>query len=200
MKKINVMLLGDSVRMLTETRLRERLGENFEVWSPTLNCRHTALTLNELRYYLRDCPSPDVFHWNNGLWDTAILYDDGNFITLPVYLQNLERILRQLKKTGAKIIFATTTPTHPKKEHRSTPTDSIHYLSDIEKYNEAAVALMKREGVEINDLYPLLLDDLDRYIDPVDLIHPTQDGIEILSSQMAAKITEVAKTINKTGD
>jgi len=194
MKK--VMLIGDSIRMMTETRVREMLGNEYDVWSPEANCRYTALTLNELRHYLKKCPDPEIIHWNNGLWDTAIVYDDdGNFTPLDVYIQNLSRILRQLKKTGAKIIFATTTPTHPKKEIRHSPTLSRHLISDIERYNEKAVALMESEGVIINDLFPLLIHDLDRYINQEDMIHPTQEGIEVLSSQITAKILEVAGEI-----
>lgn len=194
MKK--VMLIGDSIRMATQTSVREKLGDGFEVWSPEANCRYTALTLNELRYYLKKFPEPDIIQWNNGLWDTAILYDDdGNFTPLDIYVDNLGRILKQLKKTGARIIFATTTPTHPKKEARQSATASRHFNSDIERYNAAAVRLMESEGVEVNDLYPLLLGDLDRYINADDLIHPTPDGVEVLSSQMAAKILEVAGEI-----
>ena len=194
MKK--VMLIGDSIRMMTERRVRELLGDGYDVWSPEANCRYTALTLNELRHYLKKYPNPDIIHWNNGLWDTAIVYDDdGNFTPLDVYVQNLSRILKQLKKTGAKIIFATTTPTHSKKEIRQSPTGSRHFNSDIEKYNAAAVALMRSEGIAVNDLYPLLIGDLDRYINLDDLIHPTKEGMEVLSAQIAAKISEVAGEI-----
>ena len=188
-----VMLLGDSIRMMTEAKVREKLGADFEVWSPEKNCRYTALTLNELRHYFKKFPDPEIIHWNNGLWDIAILYDDdGNFTPLPVYLENLKRILKQLRKTGAKIIFATTTPTHPKKVNRPSPQGSRHYNSDIAKYNAAAIELMEKEGILINDLYPLLMDDLDRFIDSFDWIHPTADGIEVLSDQIAKKIMEVS--------
>ena len=111
-----VMLLGDSIRMMTEAKVREKSGAGFEVWSPDNNCRYTALTLNELR----------------------------------------------------------------------------HYNSDIAKYNAAAIELMEKEGILINDLHPLLIDDLDRFIDPIDWIHPTADGIEVLSDQIAKVIKEVS--------
>ena len=190
MKK--VMLIGDSIRMMTEERVREMLGNEYDVWSPEDNCRYTAITLNELRNYFTHCPDPEIIHWNNGLWDTAIVYDDdGNFTPLDVYVENLRRILKQLKKTGAKIIFATTTPTHPKKEIRYSPTLACHFNSDIEKYNEKAVELMKSEGVIINDLFPILKRDIDRYIRQDDMIHPTDDGIEVISEQIVAKILEV---------
>jgi len=184
-----VMLIGDSIRMYTEEKVREKLGESYDVWSPANNCMYTANTFNSLRFYLRECPAPDIIHWNNGLWDTAVYYDDGNMTPLPVYLDYLKRILRQLKKTGAKIIFATTTPTHPKKE---LPKDnqSRHFNSDIDRYNEAAVSLMCAEGVIINDLNRALRNDIEVYIRSDDLIHPNDAGIEKISTLIADKIKE----------
>ena len=41
MKK--VMLIGDSIRMMTEERVREMLGNEYDVWSPEGNCRYTAI-------------------------------------------------------------------------------------------------------------------------------------------------------------
>ena len=71
---IRVMLLGDSVRMFYQEKTKEFLGENYEVWSPKENCRFSLYLLNSLRFYLAEFPSPDIIHFNVGLWDTAILY------------------------------------------------------------------------------------------------------------------------------
>ena len=190
-----VMLIGDSIRMFTETRIREKLGAAYEVWSPEGNCKYTANTFNSLRTYLTACPAPDVIHWNNGLWDTAIYYDDGNMTPLPVYVEYLGRILKQLKKTGAKIIFATTTPTHPKKELPRGEYKSRHFNTDIDRYNEAAVALMCAEGVTVNDLNAALRDNIEAYVRDDDLIHPNEMGIEKISDLVAAKIKEVVEGI-----
>lgn len=186
-----VMLIGDSIRMYTEKKVREKLGESYDVWSPANNCMYTVNTFNSLRFYLREYPAPDIIHWNNGLWDTAVYYDDGNMTPLPVYLDYLKRILRQLKKTGAKIIFATTTPTHPKKELLKE-NQSRHFNADIDRYNEAAVLLMRTEGVVINDLNDALRNDIEFYIRSDDLIHPNDKGIEKISTLIAEKIKELS--------
>ncbi len=186
-----VMLIGDSIRMFSEEKIREKLGEEYEVWSPDHNCQYAAKTFNSLHSYLTKFPDPEIVHWNNGLWDTAIYYDDGNMTPLPVYLDYLGRILRQLRKTGAKIIFATSTPTLPQKELPRGKNDSRHFNADIDRYNSAAVALMQAEGVIINDLNSALRDDVERYIREDDLIHPNDAGIEKISTLVANKIKEV---------
>ena len=68
-----VLLLGDSIRMFYQERVKELLGEEYNVSAPEENCRFSMYTLNSLRTWLPGFPKPDIIHWNNGLWDTAIL-------------------------------------------------------------------------------------------------------------------------------
>ena len=107
----NIMLLGDSIRMFYQKKVIEKLGNDYNVWGPEENVRFARYTQNSLRFYLAEFPNPDVIHWNNGLWDAATLYpEDGCFTPLEEYISSLKIILRELKKTGAEIIFATSTP------------------------------------------------------------------------------------------
>ena len=142
-----ILLLGDSIRMFYQDRVKELLGEAYNVSGPTENGRFAAYTFNSLRMWLPTFPKPDVIHFNNGLWDTAILYaEDGCFTPLDEYIRTMERIVRQLKKTGARLIFATTTPTHPGKAEWVTDMPPRHVNADIERYNAAAVELMDITG------------------------------------------------------
>ena len=186
-----VLLLGDSIRMFYQERVKELLGEEYSVSAPEENCRFSMYTLNSLRMWLPEFPKPDIIHWNNGLWDTAILYaEDGCFTPLDEYLRNLERILRKLRTTGAQIIFATTTPTHPDKANWTGDMPPKHDNADIRRYNEAAVELMKREGIPVNDLYAQVCDDIEHYVCE-DWIHPSSEGNETLAQAVAQKIREV---------
>lgn len=186
-----VLLLGDSIRMFYQERVKELLGEEYSVSAPEENCRFSMYTLNSLRMWLPAFPKPDIIHWNNGLWDTAILYaEDGCFTPLDEYLRNLERILRKLRTTGAQIIFATTTPTHPDKANWTGDMPPKHDNADIRHYNEAAVELMRREGIPVNDLYAQVCDDIEHYVCE-DWIHPSPEGIETLAQAVAQKIREV---------
>ena len=171
MKK--VMLLGDSIRMGYEDRVITNLGVEYEVWSPEENCRFARYTLNCLRNYIEECPNPDIIHWNNGLWDTAILYpEDGCFTPINEYIRDMKLILRELKKTGAEIIFATITPINPLKVENLV---SKHSNEDIIEFNKHVVDVMKEENIIINDLHSLIYLKIHEYICE-DHIHMTDEG------------------------
>ena len=184
----NVLLLGDSIRIHYQARVIEELGAEFSVSAPEENCRFSGYTLNCLRWWLQDLPRPDIIHWNNGLWDTNHIYpEDGCFTPIEEYLINLKKILRVLKKTGAKIIFATTTPVSVK---RSTPRindSTFHINGEIAEYNKRALELMKSENIPVNDLFTIINADIEKYICD-DLIHPSEDGIMVLGKAVANAI------------
>lgn len=177
-----VMLLGDSIRLGYQDIVKRQLGEGYSVWSPDENCRFSSYTFNSLRMYLPECPSPDVIHWNNGLWDTSVIYpEDGCFTPLEEYIRHMGRILRELRKTGARIIFATTTPVHPLKEEHPT---SKQFNSDIDRYNAAMFELLSGTDVIINDLNQLVRADIEANICE-DHIHLSDTGYELAGRAVA---------------
>lgn len=189
-----VLLLGDSIRMFYQKKVAEKLGDEYNVSGPAENCRFAAYTHNTLRHWLPTFPKPDIIHWNNGLWDVGHFYGEEECGTsMPVYLEYLERTAKILLATGAKVFFATTTPCHPKREKATEGMLSTHKNSEIEQYNKAAVELMQRLGIEVNDLYSLIIADTDNLICE-DLIHPSEKGIDILSDAVCAKIRSVTST------
>lgn len=186
-----VLLLGDSIRMFYQKKVAEKLGEEYNVFAPEENCRFAAFTHNSLRHWLPKFPKPDIIHWNNGLWDVGHFYGEKECgTTLPVYLEYLERIAKILKSTGATVIFATTTPCHPKRELKTDGMLSIHKNSEIEQYNKAAVKLMNKLDIAVNDLYPLVAGNIDELICE-DLIHPSEKGKDVLSDAVCAKIRSI---------
>ena len=101
---MKVLLIGDSIRMFYQNEVVSQLGDGYEVYAPEENCRFSLYILNSLRFWLNDFPTPDIIHFNAGLWDTAILYhEDGCFLDVESYVKYMKMILRELKKTGAKI-------------------------------------------------------------------------------------------------
>lgn len=180
-----VLLLGDSMRMAYQAKVVAELGSDFNVSAPAENCRFAAYTLNSLRFWLNEYPNPEIIHWNNGLWDTAILYhEDGCFTSLPDYIDTLAKILRVLKSTGAKVIFASSTPVDPRKELITTAMPPCHHNIDIERYNEHALKLMRNKGIEVDDLWSVVYPHIGEYICD-DLIHPTETGKEVLGRVVA---------------
>ncbi|MDT8389329.1 MAG: sialate O-acetylesterase [Lentisphaeria bacterium] len=95
----------------------------------------------------------DVIHFNWGVWDTGIVDEKGKpdrengkyRVPLEEYEKNMKILVVKLKRTGATLIFGTTTPLHEETPGR--------IKGDAVKYNEVAEKIMKENGVIINDLY-----------------------------------------------
>ena len=194
---MNVLLLGDSIRLFYNDAVKEKLGSDYYVYSPEENCRFAAFTLNSLRHWLPQVPTPDIIHWNIGLWDTAVLYkEDGCFTPVSVYVDNIKKILRELKKTGAKIIFATTPPVHDEKKHLPGPMPPAHSNADIMEYNKAVVDAFSGESIIINDLFGAIYEKRAECISE-DMIHPNEKGIAILSKAVADAIKNCGAAENQ---
>ncbi len=180
-----VLLIGDSIRLYYQDEVKKHLGQGYEVMTIDENCRFAAYTLNSLRLWLPGFKTPDVIHWNNGLWDTAILYhEDGCFTSKEIYVENMKKILRQLKRTGAKIIFATSTPVSDAKRDLPGPMPPAMKNEDIIEYNKAVLEAFKDEDIIINDLHSLMYQDREKFISE-DLIHPNPDGVKLLGKAVA---------------
>lgn len=194
---MKVLLIGDSIRMFYQDEVIKNLGEEYEVYAPKENCRFSSYVLNSLRFYLDEFKTPDIIHFNCGLWDTAILYkEDGCFISVDEYVKNVKSILRELSKTGAKIIFATTTPVSDKKANLVGPMPPAHKNEDIIKYNLAVFEILKNENVIINDLF-LVLNDKKEELLSEDMIHPNENGVKILGEAVANCIKNCGYYKNK---
>ena len=184
----NVLLLGDSIRQHYKAAVAEKLGSEYSVYGPEENCRFAAYTLNSLRNWLPSYPNPDIIHWNCGLWDTAIIYqEDGCFTPISEYVRNMLRILRELKKTGAVIIFATTTPCRDEKALFPGPEPTANRNEDIEAYNRAVLDAFRDEKLIINDLYSAIYEQRDKLILD-DMIHPNEAGVATLADQVVSVI------------
>lgn len=187
---IKVMLLGDSIRMNYQDKVTEDLGDSYEVWGPDDNGRFSKYTLNRLRLWFMQFPGPDIIHWNNGLWDIDAGYPEyGCFTSIDEYIRDMTRILEQLRKTGARVIFATTTPTLPQ-------FGSI-CDANIREYNRRIVSVMEKEKVAVNDLYELVFPNVHEYIRD-DYIHLSQAGIEACGKAVAGMIRKTAADIIKS--
>ena len=200
-----VMLIGDSIRLNYQSVVEEELSGEFSVWAPAENCRFAKYTLNELqRYAVRfakeeqekiseaeitpvidkaaNTVRPDVIHWNNGLWDTGIAYEeDGPFTIIDDYIRDMSKILRELRKLSDKVIFATTTPVKPGTHQRNEV---------IEEYNKRITEFMESENVPINDLWSVVSENIDEYISE-DKIHLSEKGKKVCGEAVAKCIREL---------
>ena len=96
---MKVTLLGDSIRMQYGPRVKELLGESFDVWAPQENCRFAQFTLRGLFDWAESMDGSEIIHWNNGHWDLCRLFGDGTFSDEEDYIKNMLRIVEILKKS-----------------------------------------------------------------------------------------------------
>jgi acyl-CoA thioesterase-1 len=147
-----VLLIGDSISMGYTVPVRTRLAGIANVHRPLENCGDTARGVKSLDKWLGE-GKWDVIHFNFGLHDLKYLDEKGNLAapgpgkqvaSTAVYEANLRAIVARLKQTGAKLIYATTTP---------VPAGTTGRLENDERpYNAVALRVMKELGVAVDDL------------------------------------------------
>jgi lysophospholipase L1-like esterase len=183
----NVLIIGDSISIGYFEPVKQLLEGKAEVYHNPGNAAHTANGLARLDEWLGG-RHWDVIHFNHGLHDLKYIDGDGKLVApnegtqqIPIadYARNLEEMVRRLKKTGTTLIFATTTP---------VPEGSAGRVKgDAERYNRAALPIMKKHRVRVNDLYAFALPRLDAIQRPKN-VHFTEEGSRLLAEQVARSI------------
>ena len=185
-----LLLLGDSIRMFYCKYVQKELEGKMKVVWPEENCRFSLYTLRCLFEWeaLADSPEDVVcVHWNNGLWDVTRRTKDGECLaSKEEYKRNLERIIFELRARfpRAEIIFATTTPVNPRLPQVKN--------EDVDAYNEAALSVMRRHNITVNDLHATMKAHPE-YIREDDLIHETEEGAAVLAKQVSDCVCKVLK-------
>jgi len=185
-KKAKVLLLGDSIRMSYQPVVAEMLEDEAEVVGPEENCQFSAFTLSSLDRWIEELGKPDVVHWNNGIHDVGH-NPDRKPVQYPLdeYISNLKGIIMKLRETGAKIIWATSTPVHPERPFTS---DSWAWRNDeIDQYNKAALELIKGESIPVDNLHSIVAKDVDAYL-AEDMLHLSEEGIKKCAEAVASII------------
>ena len=173
-----VLIIGDSISMgYTEPVKKllagkadvQRIGEN---GGPTSN---GVAHLDQLP------PGPwNVITFNYGLHDMKL--DTGSHqVEIPQYQANLKTIVDALRKTGAKLIWVTTTP---------VPTGKLNPKRDrpdVPLYNEAAAHALKGKIDAVCDLYTAVL-PREPELQLKENVHFTPAGYDFLAQQVAAAI------------
>jgi acyl-CoA thioesterase-1 len=183
-----VWIIGDSISIGYTEPLRAELAGVANVHrvqcdpcSYPLNGGSTFRGLERIEQWLGGS-NWDLIHFNWGLWDLSYM-DDGELrVLLAQYEINLERLVRTLEATGAKLIWATTTPIphgrlNPPKR---LPGDEI-------KYNQVADEIMKRHHIAIDDLFTFASKRLPDIQAPED-VHFTDEGYKVLAHEVALHI------------
>jgi len=195
-----VLLLGDSISIGYDQPVRKLLVGRATVVRPTLengkaeNCAGTTKGVEHIERWLAIGGGGwDVIHFNFGLHDLKRVHpetgrgsnraDHPPQAGLTVYVSQLLQITNRLKDTGARIIFATTTPVPAGgvRPHRDP--------EDVLRYNSAAVDVMNALEIPVNDLYAFALPRLDAIQRPVN-VHFTEEGSRALGEQVVRALEQ----------
>lgn len=195
-----VLILGDSISIGYTPIVRQNLAGQAEVFRPNENCQHTAHGLAQIKKWL-GTEKWDVIHFNWGIWDTHIL-DSRNHLVLneanaagelhlrhtpEQYRENLVRLVKTLEGTGAKLIFASTTPVMSRSGKR---------FDDIANLNRVALEVMRQHKIAVNDLYQTVLPNAGKW-QTADKVHFNDEGNaqlgKLVSDSIHKQLTTEAK-------
>lgn len=175
-----VLLIGDSISIGYTLPVREMLKDVANVHRIPTNGGPTPKGIESIDAWLGK-EKWDVVHFNWGLHDLKYMFDDRPQVDIGQYERNLFRLAGRLKQTGAKLIWATTTP---------VPNERVRpkrVPGDVARYNDAAGRVMAKHGIAINDLYHFANPKLAR-IQQEDNVHFHAEGSRLLGEQVAAAI------------
>jgi acyl-CoA thioesterase-1 len=156
--------------------VRKALAGKANVHRAPANCGPTAAGVKKIGVWLGD-GKWDVIHFNFGIHDRATPVAD--------YARRLEQLVERMKKTGARLVWASTTPI-PDDPGRKQTAASI-----IER-NQVAAEVMKRHGVAVNDLFTFITPHLSAVQNAND-VHFSAQGYDLLGRQVGAAIEAALK-------
>lgn len=207
--KPRVLLLGDSISIGYTKPVQQKLADEAIVIRPMRgeraeNCSGTTYGVDQIERWLQLGNGKwDVIHFNFGLHDLKRVDPDtaaaSTDPTHPrqaepeVYEKHLRSIVKQLKTSGSKLIFATTTPVP---EGDLNPHRDVN---DVARYNAIAQKIMEEEGVAINDLYSFALPRLKEIQRPAN-VHFTPAGSAALAERVVTSIREHLAQVNLDAD
>jgi len=195
-----VLILGDSISIGYTPFVKEAMRDAAVVVRPTTgpgkdeNCEGTAKGAREVERWLAlEGGRWDVIHFNFGLHDlkrvdpktgkNSASAEDPRQSEPDKYEKQLREIVAALKKTNARLVFATTTP---------VPEGCRSPLRDPEdppRYNAIARKVMEENGVAMNDLYAFALPKLKEIQLPKN-VHFTKEGSQVLAGEVVRHLRQ----------
>jgi lysophospholipase L1-like esterase len=180
-----VLLIGDSISIGYTVAVRQLLKGVANLHRAPENCGPTIRGVTELEKWL--APGKwNVIHFNFGLHDLRHMEDGRHQVGIELYEKNLRDIAARLKATGARLVWASTTPVP---EGKVSPP---RMPADVVLYNAAAKKIMDAEKIPTNDLYAFALPRLKEIQQPVN-VHFTPEGSMALGEQVAAVLKGALK-------
>jgi len=181
-----VLLIGDSISAGYYPSVAKALEGKAVVAKSSDNGESTAVGVIKIDGWLGDTKW-DVIHFNWGVWDMYGWQYASDDRSPAAYAKRLETLVVRMKKTGARLIWATTTPVPPKAESTMLKRwkKEVVIDEDLErKYQEAAMRVMKKHEVQVDDLYALLKPRRSEF-QKDDNVHFSSGGSALMAKQVA---------------
>ena len=181
-----VLLIGDSISIGYTLPVRELLRGKANVHRIPTNGGPTKNGTASIEKWL-GTGKWDVIHFNWGIHDLKFMPDGKRQVEPEDYEMNLRTLVARLKTTGAKLIWATTTPIP---DGELVPS---RRFGKVAEYNAIAKKVMTEDGVAIDDLNTAITPHLAELQNPKD-VHYKPEGYAFLAKQVAGSIeTALAK-------
>lgn len=171
-----VLLIGDSVSRGYTQAARKALAGKANVHRAPANCGPTASGVKNIEVWLGD-GKWNVIHFNFGIHDRNTPAAD--------YTQRLEQLIERMKRTGAKLVWASTTPIPDDLPKKQTAASII-------ERNTIAAELMKKHGIATDDLFAAITPHLAAMQNPND-VHFNAKGYDFLGETVAKAIEAALK-------
>jgi sialate O-acetylesterase len=196
-----ILIIGDSISGHYLYEVRELMqgkanviGEssmNKGTWAsmtPNFYRSDQASKGDNLKNFLAERGPFDIVHFNNGIHNFAGAKPGDE---IP-YAEQLRTVVATIRESGAVCLFANSTGTIGDNMIPKAP----NYLSNCQRFNAAAEAVMKELNVPVTDIYGLMQPRIEELIS-TDLIHPKAEARPLMAALIAERLNETLATLPK---
>ena len=177
-----VLLIGDSISIGYTLPVRAAFKGKANVHRPPGNCSSTGYSLTKIDEWLGQ-GKWDVIHFNFGLHDAKLPPEGVRHAAPADYEKNLRQLVQRMKATGAKLIWATTTPVP-----MGGNLAPNRRFGDIATYNAIAARVMAENGVAINDLNAAIAPQVEK-VGRTNDVHFSAEGSAFLAERVVRSVT-----------
>lgn len=205
-----ILVVGDSISMNYHQAAKKALSGIANYYRVEGNGGPSDRGVTCMDLWLGDYTQPglqwDVIQFNHGLHDLKQEYDEetGKYgayqVPIEEYKANLEKEIKIMKKTGAELVWCSTTPV-PNNSYGTWDTGTFgRKKGAAELYNKAALEVIRKyPEIRINDLHSFITknEKFDKWRKQKDVHYWDRDLQEIVGQAVADRLIEVLKTTDK---
>lgn len=191
----NILLIGDSISAGYQRQVKAAFAGRAVVVKNEGNAEWSGTGVKKIDSYLGDTKW-DIIHFNWGLWDIYGWEYHAEDRSPEAYARRLELLVTRMQRTGAKLIWATTTPVclEPEQTMRKRFHQTVQITPEQQqKYADAALAVMKKHGVAVNDLHAHIWPTIPQHGVAVDDVHFNASGSDHLAKKVVSALEEALK-------